>query len=105
MIHDGSGGMTRKETVVNGNRTCLSKYSDGHENNQNGRQVAAALPRDMDGLRRVDATSDGAEVWLETPDGAADEMRTFEPPAGYEIAHISHFADGTLCMELEVADD
>lgn len=102
MIATNSDGATTKETVVNGNDVILWRYSNGSENNQSVRQVAAALPRSMDGLRNVDAApKHTAHVWLYPP-SEDEEMRTFEAPPGYQIVDVSHFPDGDVCVTLEV---
>lgn len=105
MIHDDTPGATQKRTTVNGNRVILWKFTGGREYNTTGRQVAAALPRDMDGLSRVEADADGASLYIEEYDGPTSDMYRFEPPAGYEITKVGQFHDGDVCVQLEVADD
>jgi hypothetical protein len=101
MIHDDSPHATSTRTTVNGNELDCWKFSHGGEHNATGRRVAAALPRDMDALRFVEATENGANLYLDAYEGPSGEMWSFDAPEGYEIVEVGQFHDGDLCVELE----
>lgn len=105
MRSDTEAGATCKETTVNGNHVHLWKFSDGDELNSEVRRVAAALPRDMDGLDRIDGSPVGvADVYFE-PCADGEEIQSFEPPEGYEIIKMSWFETDTVSARLGRVDD
>lgn len=105
MIRDEAEGATSKHTTVNGNSIHTWAFSNGNEYNATARRVAAALPRDMDGLNFIDATADGANLHFEAYDGPTSKMWDFSAPRGYQIAEVGQYHDGDLCITVEVADD
>lgn len=92
--------MDHRTTTANGNTLSLWGFDSGTD--AEARRVAAALPRDMAGLRKVaTGVGDSVVVWLEPPEGAADGCRRFSPPAGYRAVDFDHFANGTVAVRLE----
>jgi len=90
--------LNRRTATANGN--TLDLWGQGYD--AEARRVAAALPRDCDGLDRVESGTDiGAVCWFKPPEGAVDEVRNLPLPETYRVTNISQFADGTVAYNLQ----
>lgn len=89
---DDSSTTDYREKVANGNRIQL--WGQGYDSA--ARRLAGRLPRDMDGLRFVEAgCGEGAIMWLDVPD---EPLRKTEVPDGYELVCVDHFESGDLAL-------